>query len=117
MTSSNPHNPEPEVIQFIGLKELSLEEQDTIKSLSSEYFDKVKRLVNDLTNVVVHAKFHQKEGAKKKYALKVKLVIPGNIFESNNQDDWDLPTALHMSFVSILHQINHKLHSDTTRPN
>ena len=117
MTSSNPHNPEPEVIQFIGLNDISVEDQDTVKVLSGEYFDKIKRLANDLTNVVVHVKFHQKEGGKKKYALNVKVIIPGNIFESNNQDSWELPAAVHMSFDSILNQINHKLRTDTSRPN
>ena len=43
-----------EVIQFVGVRELEPAEQDTVQSLSTEYFEKIKREMHNITNVVVH---------------------------------------------------------------
>lgn len=115
MSRTNPV-PTPETIQFVGVSELSAEEQSTVNSITTEYFEKIKRELHNLTNMTVHVKSYQKEGAKKKYSLHVKIAAPTKIFDSNKQDDWELAKALHMSFNSILHQIQHKLHTDVTRP-
>lgn len=105
-----------EVIQFVGVSELPAEEQATIQTLTTEYFEKIKRKLHNITNMTVHVKSYEKEGGRRKYSMHVKVTAPTQIFDSSNADDWELPRALHKSFADILHQIQHKMHTDVTRP-
>ena len=115
MSRTEP-NPSPEVIQYVGVSDLSADEQTTVNTLSTEYYGKIKRELKDLANMTVHVKCYQKEGNRKKYSMHVKAWSPTHNFDSSNNDDWELAAALHMAFNSILHQIQHKLHTDRTRP-
>ncbi|HLF55200.1 MAG TPA: hypothetical protein VI612_05800 [Candidatus Nanoarchaeia archaeon] len=108
--------PETEVIQFIGVKDLSSEEQETVQRLTTENYEKIKRKLHNLTNMTVHVKCYQKEGDKKKYSMHVKVAAPTHVFDSSNADDWELPRALHKAFEDIMHQIQHRMHTDVTRP-
>jgi len=115
MSRTNP-NPSPEVIQFVGVSELSPEDQATVKSISTDEFEKIKRELHNITNMTVHVKCYEKEGDRKKYSMHVKVVAPTKVFDSSKADDWDLAKAMHMACESILHQIQHKFHTDSTRP-
>ena len=115
MSRTNP-NPSPEVIQFVGVSDLSAEEQATVNSITTEHFEKIKRDLQNITNMTVHVKCYQKEGGRKKYSMHVKVAAPTRIFDSSNADDWELPRALHKAFEDIRHQIQHRLHTDSTRP-
>ncbi len=115
MSRTNP-NPTPEVIQFVGVSELPAEEQATVQSITTEQFDKIKRDLQNITNMTVHVKFYQKTGGRKKYSMHVKVAAPTHVFDSSNSDDWELPRALHKAFEDIRHQIQHRFHTDSTRP-
>ncbi len=115
MSRTNPAAT-PEVIQFVGVSELSAEEQATIQTITTEQFEKIKRDLQNITNMTVHVKFYQKGGEKKKYSMHVKVAAPTHVFDSSNADDWELPRALHKAFEDIRHQIQHRLHTDRTRP-
>ncbi len=108
--------PETEVIQFVGVSDLPAEEQEVVQRLTTEHYEKIKRKLHNLTNMTVHVKCYQKEGNRKKYSMHVKVVAPTQIFDSSNADDWELPRALHKAFTDIKHQIEHKMHTDVTRP-
>jgi len=105
-----------EVIQFIGVSDLKVEEQQAVQSLAEEYYDKIKRQLNNVTNLSVHVKCYEKDGARKKFSINVKASAPTMMFASDRADDWELPRALHEAFRSIQSQIKHKLHTDTTHP-
>ena len=105
-----------EVIQFIGVSELSADEQATVQTITTEYFEKIKRDLQNITNMTVHIKCYQKTGSRKKYSMHVKVAAPTQIFDSSHADDWELPRALHKAFTDITNQIHHKLHTDSTRP-
>jgi hypothetical protein len=105
-----------EVVRFVGLNDLSSEEQVTVYQLTTENYEKIKRDLNNITNLVVHIKSYDKTGHRKKYSLHVHCIAPTHVFESCNADDWELPRALHKAFEDIRHQIAHKMHSDVTRP-
>lgn len=108
-----------ENIQFVGIKELSPEEQDVVQSLTTEYFSKIKREINNVTDLVVHVKTAGKSGdrdKRKRYTLMVRAMFPGFVIESKDSDDYELPKAMHQSFEEILSQIHHKLRTDSTRP-
>ncbi len=115
MSRTNP-TPTPEVIQFVGVSDLSSEEQATINTITTEQFEKIKRELHNITNMTVHVKCYQKGGDKKKYSMHVKVVAPTHVFDSSNADDWELPRAIRKAFDDVLHQIQHRLHTDVTRP-
>ena len=71
--------------------------------------------MKNLTNMKVHIKTYQKEGAKKKYSVHIQVSYPGGILESCKSHDFELPRAVHKSFDDIRTQIKHKFHSDTNR--
>ena len=95
--------------QFVGLKELSDDEQEVIRNLSLEQYGKFLRLVPNMEGMVVHIRVYEKESAKKKYAVHVRVNIPSkSILESCKSHDWELPASLHKSFEDIEHQMQHK---------
>jgi len=116
MTKDVPKFGTKEVIQFVGVSDLSAEEQEVIQRLTTENYEKIKRDVHNLTNMTVHVKCYAKEGNRKKYSLHVKVAVPTKEFNSSNADDWELARALHKAFNDIRNQIRHRLHSDVGRP-
>lgn len=107
-----------EIVQFVGLKSLSSEEQEVLYRLSLEYLDKVRRSVQGpISTLVVHVKKYNSAGKRKKFSLHVRCIVASKeIFESCKSHDWDLPRALHKSFEDLRQQIAHKLRTDVTRP-
>ncbi len=100
---------EEEVIQFIGVNELSEEEQAIVKALSTEYYGKIKVALKNLTSMAVHIKTQKKEGSQKKFSIKVRVIAPTHVFESKHASDWDLARTLHKAYKNIEHEIEHKL--------
>lgn len=107
---------EKEVIQFIGVKELSPEEQAIVNTLSTEYYQKIKRSLKNLTSLAVHVKTYKKEGSKKKYSINIRAIAPTKIIESKMAADWDLARTLHKAFKNIEHEIEHKLKVSSQKP-
>ncbi|MBN2112135.1 hypothetical protein JW707_03485 [Candidatus Woesearchaeota archaeon] len=105
-----------EVIQFIGVKDLSDEEQATVNMLSTEYYGKIKRSLKNLTSLAVQVKTYQKEGAKKKYSVNVRVIAPTHIIEADKASDWDLARTMHKAFKNIEHEIEHKLKVSSQKP-
>ena len=99
-----------EEIQYVGLKELTDEEQDSLRKLCTEHYAKLQR-IHAAQSFFVHVKVYEKAGARKKYALHLKVTLASNkIIESCKSHDWELHAALHKSFEEIEHQLQHKLH-------
>jgi len=87
-----------------------------VQDLTTEYFKKIKRSVNNLVNITLQIKTYDKEGKRKKYSINLRLNAPTKEFASNRADDWELTRAIHKSFKDILTQIKHTLHTDVSRP-
>lgn len=107
---------EQDIIQFVGVSDLSAAEQDTVQVLSRDYHEKIKRQLNNLTDISVHVKVYEKEGNRKKYSVHLKVAAPTVLFAADKADSWELPAALHSAFQDIQSQIKHRLHTDTTKP-
>jgi len=116
MTKEVPKFGEKEVIQFTGVSDLSAEDQAIVHTITTEHYEKIKRDLHNLTNMTVHVKCYEKDGNRKKYSLNVKVMAPTKEFNSSNADDWELSKALHEAFINIRNQIQHRLHSNTSRP-
>ena len=104
------------IIQFVGISDLSPEEQETVQELTTIAYERIKTMLQNLTDLVVHVKTYENEGKRKKYALHVRCVAPTAMFESKKGFHWELPRSLHKAFNDIEQQINHRLHADSTRP-
>jgi len=107
--------PENEIIQFVGVHDLEPMEQETVQTLATENYQKIKRQLKNLTDMKVHVKTYKKEGDKKKYSIHILIAYPGKVIESCRAHDFELPRALHKAFNDVKEQINHTFHSDTTR--
>ncbi len=105
-----------EMIQFVGVSELAPEEQALVNKLSTEQYEKIKRMIPNLEQMTVHIKQYENDdqAKKKKYSLHVRIKIPStSIIESCKSHDFDLARALHKSFDDIRVQIEHKFHTGT----
>ncbi len=106
-----------EVLQFVGLKKLTPDEQAIVHKLSTAYFEKVKRAAKNLTNIKVHLKCYQKEGGKKKYSVHVHVFLPSSaMIESCKSHDYELQKTIHAAFQDVQEQLKHKLRTDEQRP-
>ncbi|MBW3019510.1 hypothetical protein KY329_04990 [Candidatus Woesearchaeota archaeon] len=103
-------------IQFTGVSDLDAAEQDTVQVLSREYYDKIKRQLQNVVNISVHVKRYKLEGERNKYSVHVKVAAPMQIFAADHAHFWELPAAIHAAFQDIQNQITHRLHTDVTKP-
>jgi len=102
-----------ESIQFKGLNELKAPEQETVQLLTTEYYEKVKRLLHNETSLMINIKQHNKPGSKStKYSFIVKAIAPTTIFEAE-KFDWDLAKAIHMTFDALINEINYSFHKQS----
>ncbi|MBI4140387.1 hypothetical protein HY485_00975 [Candidatus Woesearchaeota archaeon] len=105
-----------QVLQFVGLNSLTIEEQDAVSTIATKEYEKAQRTLKNTLSMVVHIKCYEKEGGKKKYSLHIRAIAPTRIIESCKSHDWDLVRALHKSFQDIHHQIAHLFKGNATRP-
>lgn len=115
MKKEIPHYGNNEVLQFVGLNDLSIEDQANISALSTKEFERVKRQLNNILSMVIHIKVYSKNSSKPKYALHVRVIAPTDVIESCKSNDFDLLRALHKSFEDITRQIEHKFGINSTR--
>ena len=104
-----------EVLQFVGVSKLSIEDQDIVQRLSTEYYEKIKRAIKNITSITVHCKCHDKEGNRKKYSFHIHCVCPSKSFESNKHHDFELSKACHKAFKALLKEVQHNFKSDVSR--
>ena len=105
-----------DLIQFVGLKKLDIDDQEVIQKLSSEYFPKIKRLLKNITTLAVHVKTHGGKGQRHKYTFHIRCIYPGKTLETNKHSDFELSKACHSAFKALIREIKHLHHSDTSRP-
>lgn len=100
------------LLKFVGLHDLDDEQKKEFTSLAEKNFEKIKRKISDLKEVIVHIKIYKKEGERQKFDLNVRCRTSKDIFESKKGVDWDLSVAMKKSFTEIEKQLEHKLHVD-----
>ncbi len=120
--ASRPNAEEQEVIQFVGLKDLSPFEQNTVQNLTSEAFGKLKRRTKNLTSLVIQIKAYDKttskgtdkKQGKKKYSVNIKVLTPTKSFASTKAVDWDLNRVIHSAFKKVEGEIIHRFKDDVS---
>ncbi len=101
-----------EEIKFVGLKELSEDDQSKVQKLCTEYYGKIRRMLKNQVSITVQFKQYDKEGNRTKYSINIKASAPTRIFTSNKEADWDVSKALHKAFEDLETQIEHTFHTD-----
>ena len=94
------------IIQFVGLKELGEFEKDKVNILCTSYYDKIKRLLHNVTSLKIHIKQYSKDGGRTKYAVNIKAMAPTKIFEVD-KEEWDIAKVMHKSFKALHNEIEH----------
>ena len=113
---------EEPVIQFIGLNQLKPEDQAKVKELTANYHEKLQRMVQNITSLVVHIKEHEKTGKKEedsktkriKYVVHVRMVAPMRTFASSKAVDWDIARVVHKAFRDVEAEVKHAFKTDTS---
>lgn len=97
-------------IQFVGLKELEDVDQEMVQKLCTEYYGKIKRMLNNEVDVKVHIKTYKEEGARHKYSINISANAPTVKFDASKQSQkatWDLASAVHEQFKGLMREIEH----------
>ncbi len=120
--AARPKFEEQEMIQFVGLKDLSPFDQGIVQNLTAKYFGQLKRYTKNLTSLVIHVKAYEKKTAKgmektrgkKKYAVHIKVSVPTKTFASTKAVDWDLNRVIHQAFKNVEGEIVHRFKDDVS---
>ncbi len=105
-----------EQIRFVGVKGLDPYNRVSAMRISRNYYEKIRRDINNLITLVVNVKSYSKTGGKAKYSIHVQCIAPTRSFASCKAHDWDLSKALHKAFRDVRMQIKKRLKTDVTKP-
>ena len=98
-----------EPIQIIGIDVLKEEsDKDLVNTLANDYYGKIERALKNINSMSIHIKQHSKGGKRKKSDIRVKVISPTKVFESQ-ESDWDLARTLHKFFKNIEREIEHSI--------
>lgn len=101
---------ESDMIQFVGLKDLEPMEQELVQRISTENFEKIKRMLSNITKLKIQIKTHKKQGKRKKYSIHLQARVPGGPLDVDKSQDYDLARAIHKGFADIKGMIEHRIH-------
>jgi hypothetical protein len=108
-----------EMIQYIGVRDLTEEERLALEAVVLSYHEKVKRKARNATSLTIHIKAHGTpvDGGKdndkqRKYSLHVKLISPSRTLEASSAD-YDIRRMTHMALTALLNEIEHHFHDES----
>ena len=96
----------PENLEIVGLSELNVFEKAQVSLLLSKYKIKIRRLLDDISNIKIHLKKYKKAGHTSKYSLHIKIFTPKKTFEVEKVD-WNITKSLRKSFEALVNEIEH----------
>lgn len=94
-----------EKIEFTGLKELGLNEQEKLKTLMYNKYKKIENLDNNLTKLKVNIKTVDKGGQRKRYILQLKAEFPSKKTFTSEVEDWLLSSTCHKAINDLKNEI------------
>ncbi len=97
-------------IQFIGLSDvkLAVSEKESFQKVASNESFKLQRLVHNDFKLIIHLKSYDKDGARQKFSVTMRLDYPGRLVEATAVD-WDVITALRKAFDGTKNEIQKML--------
>ena len=110
------------MIKYVGLGDLSVDEQQTLKRIIQQESVKVTRATKAPVNLMVKVNVHKNAGKRKRYTIHVKASTRQGVFNaktgekpSKNSGDWDLTTAAHKAIEKLAAETEHRLQSSTAK--
>jgi len=97
-----------EPIQIVGIDELKEEDRPLVNKIANDYYGKIQRALKNITSLNIHIKQHSKGGKRKKSDIRIRVIAPTRVFESQ-ESDWDLARTLHRAFKNIERELEHKI--------
>ena len=105
-----------DIVKFRGLKLLDADERLVLERLSAEYFEKIKRQLDNIAELSVDTKAYQKEGGRRKWSIHIRVYSPTRkVHVSCMSHDWELARALHKAFNDAMVDIKNCLHLTSGR--
>src|SRR3989338_4917483 len=83
-------------IQYTGLKNLNLDEQQKIKKLISNSYKKIQYLIKDIEKIDV---------LRKRYSITLKTELPSKKIFTTTVEDWILSTVCHKAVNDLKNEI------------
>ena len=100
-----------DLIQFIGLDQLSEADQKRIKEVLYQHFNEIEREIKQITAVKLHFKAYEKEG-RKKYSVKLLIDSPTRPIVVDNMYstlEWKPVAMVHKIIEKAKREIEHRL--------
>lgn len=93
-------------IQYVGLNDVKLVsyEKESFQKVASNESFKLQRLVHNDFKLIIHLKSYDKDGARQKFSVTMRLDYPGKLVEATAVD-WDVVTALRKAFDGTKNEI------------
>jgi len=105
-----------DIVKYSGIESLNSEEKRILDKLSAEYFEKIKRSLKNITEIVVHVKTYDEAGSRRKFSLDIRVNAPSRReLISTKAHDWDFSRAVHKAFRDIESQIQTRMHQVSGR--
>lgn len=105
-----------DIVRYAGIEVLSSEEKRILDKLSAEYFEKLKRSIKNIAEVIIHVKAYKEEGKRKKFSIDVRVNSPMlKTLTSTRSHDWDFSRAIHKAFHDIESQLATRMHLQSGR--
>ncbi|MBS3159754.1 hypothetical protein J4436_03120 [Candidatus Woesearchaeota archaeon] len=92
-------------IQYTGLKNLNLDEQQKIKKLISNSYKKIQYLIKDIEKIDVLIKTYDITGKRKRYSITLKTELPSKKIFTTTVEDWILSTVCHKAVNDLKNEI------------
>ncbi len=97
-------------IRFIGLNEIGIDgfTRAWVEKISSYHSEKLRYLVKNRFDVVVHIKEYDSAGKARKYSVHINVNFPGRPAFSCSSHDWSLRRGLHKAFEDVYNKLQHR---------
>ena len=109
------------MIKYVGLDKLSIDEKQTLKRIIEKESVKITRL-SDPVDMTVNVKVHTSAGVRKRYLIQLKAVLTDKMVIAQaseksvkNSGDWDITTASRKAIEKLTAEMSHKLRSEESR--
>ncbi len=97
-------------IRFVGFSEVDMDKltRTWVEKICSYYSEKLRHLVKNKFEVIVHIKEYDRPGKAHKYSIHLNVNFPGRPAVSCNSQDWDLRRAMHKAFNDVHGNLQHR---------
>jgi hypothetical protein len=115
-----------DIIQYKGIDLLNAEEREFLDKIASEYFEKIKRSMRNVTQLQIHLKAYEMSGKgkedkekRKKFDIHIRAIAPTKkIFVSTKpathvkNKDWKFSKSIQEAFKNLENQIKKEFQTD-----